>query len=110
MRSGERLLVALGGVLVVLAGCGGGDGYSDEEISKAIRAEGGEVDGDPFCVVADILNDAEEIDEISRKQEGSIIASVRGNVGVVVEPPFPDNCARIVRDGLNRLDQRKKSE
>ena len=60
-------------------------------------------------VIADYLNDAEEIDKAGRKG-GPAITSAQGNVGVVVKPPFPSDCEQEVRKGLNKLDPKKKEQ
>jgi hypothetical protein len=94
---------------IALAGCGEEESFSDGEIAKAIEVKNGAVGGDPFCVVKDYLNDAEEVDKADRK-DGPAVSSAQGGVGVVVEPPFPADCERKVRAGLNKLDPRTDGE
>jgi hypothetical protein len=90
--------------LLVLASCGGEDeGFSDKKIADAIGVKDGAVGGDPFCVITDYLNDPDEIERADKRKEPAI-SSARGAVGVVVEPPFPDDCELKVRRALNKLD------
>jgi hypothetical protein len=107
MRSRAALSIALLG-LAAGGGCDGGESFSDAKIEDAAKIEDGFVDGDPFCEVDDLLNDSEEIDAVDDKRAGDIITSAVGNVGVVVVPPFPDDCESTVRRGLNKLDPKPK--
>jgi hypothetical protein len=91
----------------LLAGCGADAGFSDGRIADAIEAENDRVGGDPFCVVSDYLNDADEVEQADEKGN-PIIASRRGNIGVAVEPPFPPDCENRVQKGLDRLDREEK--
>lgn len=92
-----------------LAACGDSEKFSDGKIADAIGVEDDSVGGDPFCVVADYLNDAGQIEKADKKG-GPLITSVQGNVGVVVEPPFPSDCEQEVRKGLDKLDPKKQEE
>jgi hypothetical protein len=109
MRSAVGRLVLVGAV-VALVGCGGSETFSDDKVADAAKVEDGFVGGDPFCEVGNVLNDADEIDQAGEKKGGVIITSNEGNVGVVVVPPFPDDCASKVRQGLNKLDPKQKDE
>lgn len=106
MRGGAALIAAVLASMAVAA-CGSDESkFSDDKIASAIGAKNDEVGGDPFCVVKDYLNDAAEVDKAGNK-DGPAISSAVGNIGVVVVPPFPEDCARDVRKGLDKLDPRK---
>jgi len=97
-------------VLAIGAGCGEEERFSDGKISNAVGIEDDAVGGDPFCVVGDLLNDNAEVEEAAEKAKGLILTSAQGNVGVVVEPPFPEDCERKVRSALNKLDPKEKGD
>jgi hypothetical protein len=97
-------------VLAIGAGCGEEERFSDGKISNAVGIEDDTVGGDPFCVVSDLLNDNAEIEAAAEKDKGLILTSAQGNVGVVVEPPFPEDCERKVRNALNKLDPKKPKD
>jgi hypothetical protein len=105
MRGIHAALAALLASLA-LAACGEDERFSDSKIADAIGAEDDQVDGDPFCVIDDYLNDTEQID--AERKSAPVITSARGGVGVVVEPPFPSDCEQKVRKGLNKLDPKEK--
>jgi len=88
---------------LALAGCGSSEEFSEGRVLKAADVNGGAVGGDPFCRVDQALGSAEAIEAAGA--DGNLITSKRGNVGVVVVPPFPDDCAEAVRKGLDRLDR-----
>ena len=94
-------------VLALGAGCGEEERFSDGKISDAVGIEDDTVGGDPFCVVGDLLNDNAEIEQAAEERGGLVLTSAQGNVGLVVEPPFPEDCERKVRSALNKLDPRK---
>jgi hypothetical protein len=98
-------VVALASLMLIA--CGEDEKFSDDKIADAISAENDKVDGDPFCKVADYLNDPGEIEKADKKNEPAI-TSARGGAGVVVKPPFPDDCEQKVRKGLNKLDPKEK--
>jgi hypothetical protein len=107
---GYRAALALLVVAVVLAavGCGTGSSTPDSEIVKALdlkrAGEGYEIGGDPFCVVGELLNDGEEVDQASGDQgQEFLIASPDGEIGVLALRPFPPDCTRRARDDLKRL-------
>lgn len=95
-------------VALALAGCGESEKFSDKKISDAAKIQDGAVGGDPFCVVDDLLNDADEISEADAKKDLVILTSTQGNIGIVVVPPFPGDCEETVRQGLNKLDPKKQ--
>jgi hypothetical protein len=98
-------LVAGAAALLALAACGEESGsFSEKEVFEAAKVEDGEVEGDPFCVVDSVLASAEAIAEERKESRTAIITSKNGNVGVVVEPPFPEDCEKTVLSGLNELD------
>jgi hypothetical protein len=101
LHAAAALLIAS----LTLAACGESETFSDGKISDAIGAEDDQIGGDPFCVVADYLNDREEIEQADGR-DAPVITSGRGEVGVRVKPPFPSDCEQKVRRGLNRLDPR----
>ena len=101
--------VLLASLVVLVGGCGESEEFSDSKIEDAIAVEDDAIGGDPFCVVDDYLNDADEIDKADRKG-GAVITSAQGHVGVSVKPPFPDDCEQKVRKGLNKLDPKKQEE
>ncbi len=100
----------IGGVLV--AGCGGSDPVSDQQIIEALSLVRSERDpayniqADPFCEVD--LNLLNSEDEISQAEEGSgkglVISNSDGTVGVQAVPPFAPDCVKKARAGLNKLD------
>ena len=98
-------LIAPGAALaaLALAGCGDGERFSEKRVLEAAGAAAGAVGGDPFCRVDEALGSAEAIDEAGA--DGNIITSKRGNVGVVGVPPFPADCEKSVRKGLDKLDR-----
>jgi hypothetical protein len=104
---GLRVAAAALLAAVALASCGEDEKFSDDKIAKAIDAENDEVGGDPFCKIADYLNDPDEIEKADKKNAPAITSS-RGGAGVVVKPPFPDDCEQKVRKGLNKLDPKEK--
>lgn len=118
MHRGSPLLVALPALAgIVAAGCGADPvSYSDGEIADglALRPERNtylvatedEPEGDAFCIVSDLLNDADEVDKAGKRAEGLAISSREGTAGVVTEPPF--GCEDEVRRNLNRLDPAPK--
>lgn len=106
---GLRVAVSTVTVSLALVACSDSEKFPDDKIADAIGAENDEVGGDPFCVVADYLNDADQIDKADRRG-GAVITSAQGNVGVVVKPPFPSDCEDKVRKGLNKLDPKKEEQ
>lgn len=94
-------------------GCGAGKSVSDSEIIEALNlkkaGQGYAIGGDPFCTVAQLLNDGDEVDGASEKSgNGFVIASPNGEVGVLARRPFAPDCLRRARDDLRRLA--RKSE
>jgi hypothetical protein len=108
MKRAGWLAAAVGAL--ALAGCGDGERFSEDKIEEAAKVEDGNVNGDPFCEVSDVLKSSDAIDKAADDESGDIITSKEGNVGVVVVPPFPDDCAEIVRKGLNKLDPEEKEK
>lgn len=110
MNRGLGLLAA--GCLApgLLMGCGGDGGFSDGDVEKAAKIEGGAVGGDPFCKVDEVLNSADEIAEAGERRSAVIITSADGDVGLSVVPPFPDDCSKTVKKGLDKLDPKEKSQ
>ena len=109
MRTAGMAIVAT--CSLVLASCGAEEErFSEKKVFEATKVEGGEVEGDPFCVVDSVLSNADAIAKERKKDPAGIITSKNGNVGVVVEPPFPDDCEKTVLDGLNKLDPVKEKE
>ena len=109
MRTAGSVIMACS---LVLAGCGAEEErFSEKKVFAATKVENGEVGGDPFCAVDSVLSNADAIEE-ERAAKGAeaIITSKNGNVGVVVTPPFPDDCEKTVLDGLNELDPQEKEE
>jgi len=106
---GLRIAVSALIASLALGACGDSEQFPDDRIADAIGAKDDEVGGDPFCVVADYLNDAGQIDKVDRKG-GAVITSAEGNVGVAVKPPFPDDCEAKVRKGLDKLDPKKEQK
>ena len=95
-------------VALALAGCDEGEEFSEKRVLEAAGVKDGSVGGDPFCQVDEALASADAVETAEGKADGNIITSKRGNVGVVVVPPFPDDCARQVRKGLDKLDREPK--
>ena len=106
---GIRLAVPALLASLALVACGESEKFPDDKIADAIGVKDDAIGGDPFCVVDDYLNDADQIDKADRKG-GAVITSAQGNVGVAVEPPFPDDCEAKVRKGLNKLDPKEEEQ
>ena len=102
-------LALLAAALALAAGgCGSGSSTSDSEIVKALnlKATGGgyELDGDPFCVVGELLNDDDEVDQASDVgAEEFLIASPDAEIGVLALKPFAPDCAKQAKRELRRL-------
>ncbi len=104
-------LVAGMAAALVLASCGEEEKFSEKKVFAATKVEGGQVGGDPFCAVDSVLPSADAITkERDAKSAAAIITSKSGNVGVVVKPPFPDDCEETVLKGLNELDPVEEKE
>ena len=89
-------------------GCGSGTAIPDSEIVAALNLKpaghGYEIGGDPFCSVAELLNDGDEVDQASNQGgRDFLIASPNGEVGVLARPPFAPDCTRRAKDDLRRL-------
>ncbi len=123
LRPMHRGSTLLGGLLafagLMAAGCGSDPvSYGDGEIQDglALKPDGGGYlvatkeapEGDAFCLVRDLLNDADEVERAADEAEGQAISSRVGNTGVVVEPPF--GCEQEVQRNLNRLDPKPEEE
>lgn len=89
---------------LLLSACGEEAKFSEKKVYTATKVEDGQVKGDPFCSVDSVLTDADAITKQRKKDPAGIITSKAGHVGLVVEPPFPDDCEETVLDGLNELD------
>jgi hypothetical protein len=101
-------LLALGLALGGAAGCGAGQSTPDSKIVRALdlkqTGRAYEVGGDPFCTIVQLLNDADEVEQASMKEnQNFVIASPNGEVGVLARRPFPLDCSRRVKDDLKRL-------
>jgi hypothetical protein len=107
------LVIAL---LLAFAGCSTGDSTDDSKIIAALNLKeagnGYEMNGDPFCRVDEVLNDATEVEEASEKKGiDFVIAAPKGEIGVLAHPPFAPSCKREASDALKRLTRpSKKSE
>lgn len=89
-------------------GCGSGESTSDAKIVRALdlKQAGGayRIDGDPFCTVDDLLNDADEVDGADDSGAASfLIASPDGQIGILARRPFAPDCTRKAKDDLKRL-------
>jgi len=100
-----------------LSACGEDEvSYDDKRIIERLHLEktgdGYAIDGDPFCEIENkLLNDAEEVDEATEKEElGLVIPSAEGNVGVKGKPPFAPDCRALAKKRLNKLDPVVKEE
>ena len=108
-----RSAFVLAGIAATLAlvGCAEEEKFSEKKVFAATKVEDGEVGGDPFCAVDSVLPSADAITkERDAKSAAAIITSKSGNVGVVVKPPFPDDCEETVLKGLNELDPVEEKE
>jgi hypothetical protein len=98
-------------LLLAAGGCGGGEQVPDDEIVEALKLEQSRdrpvyaIGGDPFCEVDEnLLNDADEVDAASEKDElGLVITDADQAVGVEAVPPFDPECAKKAKRALNRL-------
>lgn len=119
MKGGERIPMVLSAALLVAAiaaGCGGGDDvhFSDKQIIDKLNLEkspnGYALSGDAFCEVKkDLLNDSDQIDEASGKDDlGLVIVSAGGNAGVEGVPVFSPDCKDEAKKKLNKLDPKPK--
>ncbi len=95
---------------ILLGACGEEERFPEGKVEAAAQVKDGAVDGDPFCQVKEVLKSADAIENAGGEKAGDILTSKQGNVGVVVVPPFPDDCADKVREGLNKLDPKEKEE
>ena len=102
-------LTLLAAALALAAGASGsGSSTSDSEIARALNLEpaggGNELDGDPFCVVGELLNDGDEVDQASDVgAEEFLIASPDGEIGVLALKPFAPDCTKQAKRDLKRL-------
>jgi hypothetical protein len=113
MFAGRRSgLIAIGTAAVVLGGCGsGGDG--SVPASKIIAALDMKkvqgryaIDGNPFCSIAKILRDAQEVRAASSTHR--VIASHDATIGIVIIKPFAPTCRDKAQRKLNRLTGKRK--
>ena len=100
------LLAGLG-----IAACGSSERptYSDKEIVEKLDLKDSEsgyaIGGDPFCEVEKkLLNDSEAVEAVDKQDEGLVVASREGNVGVQGVPPFANDCREVAQKKLDRLD------
>jgi hypothetical protein len=118
VRRGVCVLVAaLVAVPLGLAACDDEEeGFSNGKIADALELEetdsGFAIEGDPFCEVAGkLFNDSEEVDTaLEEDEEGFVIASRQGNVGIQAVPPFAPDCEEKAKKALNRLDPKPKED
>jgi hypothetical protein len=101
-------LPALTLVVLAFGGCGAEQSISDSKLAAALDLEQGSgayrVDGDPFCTVDELLNDADEVESASGSEGSSfLIASPDGEVGVLARRPFAPDCTQKAKDALKRL-------
>jgi hypothetical protein len=117
-RGFGALLVVCG---LAAAGCGADSkSYSDGEISDglALRPDGREYlvatkeepKGDAFCIVTELLNDADEVEQAPDGAARQALSSREGNAGVVVSTELGFPCEEEVARNLNRLDPKPKEE
>jgi hypothetical protein len=106
---------------LAVTGCGAeSKSYSDGEISDglALKADGNdylvateeEPKGDAFCIVSDLLNDADEVDGAPDGAAKQALSSREGNAGVVVSTELGFPCEEEVQRNLNRLDPKPKDD
>jgi hypothetical protein len=98
----------LASLALAAAGCGSGSSTPDSEIVRALdlkrAGQSYAIGGDPFCVVDELLNDADEVDGAGGDGGQTFsIASPDGEVGVIARKPFAPDCTRRARDDLRRL-------
>jgi len=121
VKRAAPLLILLGGLATAAFGCGAEQvAYSDGEISDglALKPDGREYlvatedepEGDAFCIVADLLNDSDEVEKAGSRAEGLALASREGNAGVVVDTGVGFPCEEEVQRNLNRLDPVPKED
>ena len=110
---GALLIVVLA---LVWVGCStvSGDSTDDSQIISALNLKkagsGYEMNGDPFCRVAELLNDVDEVNDAD-KQKGTdfVIAAPKGQVGVLAHPPFAPSCKREAKVALKELVKPSKN-
>jgi hypothetical protein len=107
-RRHPTLALLVAALALAAGGCGSGSSTPDSEIVEALNlkraGEGYEIGGDPFCVVGELLNDRDEVDQASGDQgQEFLIASPDGEIGVLARRPFAPDCTRRARDDLKRL-------
>ncbi len=117
MRGRRGACIAVVTVTVALAGCGDDTRYGDQKIIEALHLEDAPdadayaIDGDPFCEVEkELLNDRDEVEDAIDADEGVVVASREGNVGVLATGPFGRDCERKARKRLNELDPKPKED
>ena len=120
-RGSAPLSVLLGSLAVAALGCGADPvTYGDGEISDglALRPDANEYlvateeepEGDAFCVVSELLNDADEVEKAGRRADGLALSSREGNAGVVVDTGVGFPCEEEVQRNLNKLDPVPKED
>ena len=104
--------LAIAVVAALLAGCGSSDESktSDQKIVDALNLQernGGYTIGDNLlCGVSDLLNDAGEVDALSKAQTKVAIVSRSGDAGILVVTPFAPTCEQDAQKALNKLDRK----
>jgi hypothetical protein len=112
----RRVAATLAGLAVAVVGAGGcgGAGIPDLRIVNALNLEqtgrGYEMGGDPFCTIAQLLNDADEVSQADAHPgaAGFVIAGRGGEVGVLARRPFAPDCSRRAERALTRLSRRSE--
>jgi hypothetical protein len=103
-------LLTTAAALLLVAGCGTDGSISDPKIVNALdlkrAANKYEMGGDPFCTIDQLLNDADEVEEASKRGgDEFVIASRDGEIGVLARRPFAPDCSRRAKAGLQRLER-----
>lgn len=89
--------------------------FTDAEITKALSLDEVQgtlaVDGDIFCEVRPaLLNDSDEVSKALDRDDGLVLTSIQGNVGIQVVPPFAKDCEAQVRRELKTLDPTRRQK
>jgi hypothetical protein len=112
-RRWPTFALLMAALTLAAGGCGTGSSISDSKIGSALDLKqtnsAYRMGGDPFCTVDELLNDGDEVDQVSDEAgRDFLIASPDGEIGVLARRPFAPDCTRRARDALRRLA--RKSE
>lgn len=110
-------VLAVIGTLVLAPGCGTEtESVPDDDIVRELGLEtaptgdGYTVGDNLACQVTTLLNDTDDVAELTGAERRVALTSRDGRVGILVDPPFAPACEREALAGLNRLARRAERE